>query len=40
MSDSDLGETSVAGEPGETGPWEAAALAQLREWDPEWAQTA
>jgi alkylhydroperoxidase/carboxymuconolactone decarboxylase family protein YurZ len=38
MSDSDLGKTSVAGEPGETGPWDPA-LATLREWDPGWAQT-
>ena len=22
------------------GPWEASALAQLREWDPAWAQAA
>lgn len=38
MSDSDLGKTSVAGEPGDTGPWDPA-LATLREWDPGWAQT-
>jgi hypothetical protein len=37
MSDGDFGKTSVAGEPGETGPWDSA-LAMLREWDPAWGQ--
>ncbi len=38
MSDGDLGKTSVAGDPGKTGPWDPA-LATLREWDPNWADT-
>jgi alkylhydroperoxidase/carboxymuconolactone decarboxylase family protein YurZ len=38
MSDGDLGKTSVAGDPGETGPWDPA-LAIFREWDPPWADS-
>lgn len=38
MGGRELGNTSVAGGPGETGPWDPA-LATLREWDPTWAAT-
>jgi alkylhydroperoxidase/carboxymuconolactone decarboxylase family protein YurZ len=38
MSERDLGKTSVAGEPEETGPWDPA-LATLRAWDPAWAES-
>jgi alkylhydroperoxidase/carboxymuconolactone decarboxylase family protein YurZ len=38
MSDKDSDETSVVGEPRETGPWDPV-LAKLTEWDPAWAHT-
>ena len=31
---------STASKTSALGPWEASALAQLREWDPAWAQAA
>jgi alkylhydroperoxidase/carboxymuconolactone decarboxylase family protein YurZ len=35
---SNLEKTTTTNQPRETGPWDSA-LAQLRKWDPEWAET-